>query len=86
MLSTKGTYKVKETNLFSEEPIVQKKKMQINERQRQSRNGYTNPRIQDTGRTNLQMRNNHVPVRHVRQIKRHGYYNQSNQNKQNPQM
>ena len=80
MLSIKGTYQVKETNLFSAEPIVQKRKMQINQRQKVSPNGYANPRLQDS-ETNLQMRS--TPIRHVRQVRRHGYYTQ--QTGSNPQ-
>lgn len=74
----KGTYKVKETNLFSGEPIVQKKKLQINERQRNSRNGYINPKINDRGRTNLQIKPN---TNEERKVRRHGYYNQNQQNR-----
>jgi len=67
VLCSNGTYKVKETDLFSNGPIVEKKKKKISERQKQSKNGYANPRVQDSGNTNLRMAN-------TRSVRQHSYY------------
>lgn len=57
MLSTKGTYTVKETDLFSANPIVDQKSKRISQRQRESRNGYIQPVGHGQGNTNLRMTN-----------------------------
>lgn len=63
MLSTKGTYTVKETDLFSAKPIVNHRGEGVSDRQRRSQNGYIHPRVQESGNTNLRMAN---PQRNLR--------------------
>lgn len=76
MLSTNGTYSVQETDLFSEKPIVQKRGKKVSDKQRYSRNGYINPQLHTSGKTNVKM----APQQRI--VRRHTHFTQGQANRQ----
>ena len=72
-LKKQAMYSVKEVNLFSDQPVVRAKKNSVSERQRQSRNGYTRPRLNASGTTGIRVGGSDSN----RRVRRHTHFEQN---------